>query len=315
MEHESKRALAHTGAEATERTAPTEELRSVLRGVGQVVFQGHAGTGILFLIGIAITSRILLIGAMLGALIGYASARLLRYDHKEICQGLFGFNSTLVGIAVPFYLNPREWLTWVLVVVGAALAAVLTRFLRHHIPWPTYTAAFILTAWFVIAIAHGLDGTAIDHKPEPPGSSRVPHGFLDALLAGEAEIMFGSSTWTGLAFFLGIGLSNRKHALLTLLGTVVGTSLALYHNDPEETVRIGIYGYNAALAAAGIYLWRSSLLLPILAAAVSVPITEFFPKVAGLPPLTAPFVLACWALMAVASLERPFDHIPQPKHA
>jgi urea transporter len=60
------------------------------------------------------------------------------------------------------------------------------------------------------------------------------------------------------------------------------------------------------LAALGIYLWRPSLLLPILAALVSVPLTEIFPKLLGIPALTAPFVLACWLLIAIGCLERRF---------
>ena len=298
-----------------EAALPIRAVRTTLRGVGQIVFQGHAGTGLCFLIGIAITSPILLLGAWLGAVIGTLTAQLLRYDAQELEQGLFGFNATLVGIAIPFYLSPAAWLTWVLVVAGAIASAVLTQLLRRHLPWPTYTTGFIVVTWCLLALAHGLDGPAIDHIPEPAGPAEPPQGVIAELLAGEAEIMFGSSSWTGLAFFIGIAVSSRKHALLTLLGTAVGTALAYYHNDPESTIRLGIYGYNAALAALGIYLWRSSLLLPILAAAVSVPFTEFFPKLAGLPPLTAPFVVACWSLLAIDSLERPFRRISEARPA
>jgi urea transporter len=294
---------------------PIRAVRITLRGVGQIVFQGHAGTGACFLIGIGLTSPIFLVGAWLAAAVATLTAQLLRYDAQEIEQGLFGFNATLVGIAIPFYLSPTVWLTWALVVAGAAASAVVTQLLRRHLPWPAFTTGFILVTWCLLTLAHGLDGPAIDHAPEPAGLTEAPQGFIAELLAGEAEIMFGSSPWTGLAFFVGIGVSNRKHALLTMLGTVVGTSLAYYHHDPESTIRLGIYGYNAALAALGIYLWRSSLLLPILAAAVSVPCTEFFPRVAGLPPLTAPFVVACWSLLAVDSLERPFRRIPEARAA
>lgn len=300
---------------AREANNATEFVRATLRGVGQVVFQGHAGTGLCFLVGIGFTSPVLLLGAVLAALTATITARLMRYDEQEITQGLFGFNATLVGIAIPFYLQPSAWITWFAVIMGAVLATALTRFLRQHLSWPSYTAGFIVTAWFLILMVHGIEGSGIDHKPEPVGSSHVPQSFVSAFLAGEAEIMFGSSTFTGLAFLVGIALSNRKHALLNLLGTVVGTGLAYYHNDPESTIRLGIFGYNAALAAVGIYLWRDSLLLSILAAAVSVPLTEFFPKVLGLPPLTAPFVAACWILIAIGSLERPFNHIPESRHS
>ena len=88
-----------------------------------------------------------------------------------------------------------------------------------------------------------------------------------------------------------------------MLGSVVGTLVSIYHGDPTESISIGIYGYNAALAAIAVYLWRKSLLFPILPAIVSVPITEFFPKALGVPPLTAPFVAAAWVVLAVGALE------------
>ena len=80
---------------------------------------------------------------------------------------------------------------------------------------------------------------------------------------------------------------------------MVGTLIALYHHDPQEQVSIGIYGYNAVLAAIAVYLWRKSLVGPILAAIVSVPLTEFFPRSLGIPALTAPFVAASWVVIAL----------------
>jgi hypothetical protein len=42
----------------------------VLPGIGQVMFQDHAGTGLLFLAGIAIASPFIAAGALMGAIIG-----------------------------------------------------------------------------------------------------------------------------------------------------------------------------------------------------------------------------------------------------
>ena len=102
--------------------------------------------------------------------------------------------------------------------------------------------------------------------------------------------------------------STRVAALGALLfaGSLAGTLLAAYHNDPGESVAVGIYGYNAALAAVAVYLWRKSLLNPVLAALVSVPLTELFPGWLGLPALTAPFVVASWIVLAIGWLETSF---------
>ena len=79
--------------------------RIVLRGIGQVIFQDHAGTGLLFLAGIAVASPVMAAGALIGAVVGPALARALRYDRKEVEDGVYGFNPTLVGIAYGFKLR------------------------------------------------------------------------------------------------------------------------------------------------------------------------------------------------------------------
>jgi urea transporter len=270
------------------------------RGIGQVMFQGHAGTGLLFLAGIAVASPLMAVGAALGAIIGPAVARLLRFDLEEIKEGIYGFNPTLVGVALMFYLRPVA-LTWVLVVAGCALASLVTFLMRRFLKFPTYTAPFIVCTWVLLLVAHGIAGTAIDLKPAPP--LHTPQGLFEVVLAGAAEVMFGANIVTGALFLVGIALSNWRHSLLALLGSVVGTASAYYHNDPQGTISIGIYGYNSALAAMAVYVLRPSLNLPILAAILAVPLTEIFPKTLGIPPLTAPFVAATWVVLAIGALE------------
>ena len=77
-----------------------------------------------------------------------------------------------------------------------------------------------------------------------------------------------------------------------LLGSVVGMLVGSYHAtaaaralDPEslverallENVALGLYGYNATLAAVALFLWRRSLIPPLLGILLSVPLTELVP--------------------------------------
>jgi urea transporter len=56
-----------------------------------------------------------------------------------------------------------------------------------------------------------------------------------------------------------------------------------------------------------VYLWRKSLLVSLLAAAISIPITEYFPSAQlGIPALTAPFVLASWTVLLIGGIEAVF---------
>lgn len=283
---------------------PEDWVRILLRGVGQVMFREHAGTGLLFVIGIAVAGPSMAVGALVGAIVGTATAFLLKFDRGELTDGIYGFNATLVGIALVFYLK-SEPLTWGLIVVGSVVATALTHAFRRFVKVPTYTTPFVVTTWIALTIAHAAAGTSIDVKPAPP--SATPDGFVAAVLDGAAEVMFGANAITGLLFLVGIALNSWRLAVIALLGSIVGTVVATYHGDPSGSISLGIFGYNAALAAMAVYLWRPSLLSPILGAIVSVPLTEFFPKSLGLPALTAPFVVASWIVLAVGTLEHRFE--------
>lgn len=272
----------------------------VLRGVAQVMFQPHAGTGLLFVAGLAVGSPLVALGAFLGSAIGTGVALLLKFDRTELRDGIYGFNSALVGLALLVLLRPVPT-TWALLVLGAALASIVTRLARQFVPFPTYTAPFVLVTWLALALVHGAAGKSIDRTP--PTAPRTPASFVESVLAGEAEVMLGSSAVTGFLFLAGIALSDWRHATLALIGSVVGTLQAIYHHDPSGSISLGLYGYNASLAAMAIWLSRSSLALSILAAVVSVPLTEFFPKTLGIPALTAPFVVASWIVLAFLALD------------
>jgi urea transporter len=266
-------------------STPVNFARVIFRGIGQVMFQDHAGTGLLFLAGIAIASPLMAIGAAIGAVIGPVTATLAGFDHDEIQAGIYGFNPVLLGTASLFYLQPRA-LTWILVVIGSIVATFVTYLMRRYLSFPTYTAPFVVVTWILIIVAHSIAGSAIDVIPGPV--SDVPVRFITQVLRGTAEVMFGANVVSGLLFIVGIALSNRRHAMLALLGSMLGTILS----------------YNASLAAIAVYIWRKSLLVSLLAAAISIPITEYFPSAQlGIPALTAPFVLASWTVLLIGQIE------------
>ncbi|WP_337175021.1 urea transporter [Paludisphaera sp.] len=276
--------------------------RIALRGVGQIMFQGHAGTGLFFLAGIAMTSPAMLAGAVLGAVIGPLFAHLAGYDRRDVEQGLYGFNSTLVGLALPALLLPSHPLTWAADVVGCVLATIITRLGIRFLRFPAYTAPFVVSTWLLLLAIHGAMGHSIDAPAPPPAVEEG--GFWAAVLRGESEVMLGANQMSGVLFLVGIAISNPWHAAMAFLGSLVGTTVGVYHGDPEADVSIGLFGYNGALAAIALFLPRPSLTLPLLAAVISTPLTEYFPKELGIPALTAPFVAASWIMLAALWAER-----------
>ncbi|OWK40351.1 Eukaryotic-type low-affinity urea transporter [Fimbriiglobus ruber] len=268
------------------------------------MFQGHALTGVLFTAGIAVGGAAavwMAAAGVVGSLTGAVVARALRFDPTAWADGINGFNPALVGMATFFFFKPSAPAAGLF--VGFAVAAtLLAAAVRRYVPVPAYTMPFVVCTWVLHAagVRLGLDPVA---WPAP-----VTHGLeiSEAVVEGLSEVMLiGGNPYTGLIFLAAIAVSNWRHAALAVLGAVVGAVLAVYHGDADDNVNLGLYGYNAVLVTIAVYLWRPSLLAPLLGAVVSVVITEFFPET-GLPALTAPFVLAAWAVRAVGRAEQSF---------
>jgi urea transporter len=302
--------LRVTSAQSLARNIPDPVLW-VFRGVGQVFFQENALTGALFALGIALSSPLMGLGAVVGAVIGTATAWILKFDKSEVHAGIYGFNATLVGIATLFYFRPGA-ASITLLVVGCVVATLVTWLARRYVPFPTYTGPFIVTTWAVFFL-----GQALGAPPVEQGGPLEGVSFIGAAAHGVSQVMFQASVWTAILFLAGIAINDWKHAWWVLVGSIVGALVGIHHAtvaaralDPEslvartlsENVALGLYGYNATLAAVALFLWRRSVIPPLLGMLLSVPLTELFPLL-RLPALTAPFVLATWLVLAFGWLD------------
>lgn len=75
------------------------------RGIGQVMFQNNALSGLLMLIGIFLNSWQMGILAVSGNIISTLTAYFSGYGCDDIKNGLYGFNGTLVGIASGVFME------------------------------------------------------------------------------------------------------------------------------------------------------------------------------------------------------------------
>lgn len=292
----------------TYETAIPAPVREVLRGIGQVFFQGSAISGALMLLGILVSSPLMALGGAVGAIIGTWTARLLKFSEAEIGDGIYGFNAALVGIATFFFFQAGV-ASVALMLVGCVIATLVTYAARRFVPFPTYTAPFVLVTWVLFLIGPSLGAARVEAGAAPAPSNLFA---VEAVAHGIGQVMFQGNILTGLLFLAGIAVSDWRHAAWVLAGAIIGLLVGSYHLtaaaraiDPErlveralsENIALGLYGYNATLAAVALYLWRRSLIPALLGAVLAVLLTELVPKF-GIPALTAPFVLATWLVLA-----------------
>lgn len=272
-----------------------QEMKTLLLGFSQVFLLQSALSGVLILAGLFCNSWQLALLALLGCLVSRAVASLWRDTKSEIADGLYGFNGTLVGIAIGVYWE-ISWLSILLLVIGAALSTWLARTFRRHAQLPGLTAPFIIAVWALLLVSLlapqgvGLLDSAAQLEEGQPLWRRLGVALGDSV----GQVMFQANVLTGLLFFLAIAWESRRKALYALLGALIPMLVIPF--VPEAVWREGLLGYNAVLCA--IY-WAGTgerrLLYALLSVVLSV-LLELLALYAGLIPLTAPFVLSVWGV-------------------
>jgi urea transporter len=273
---------------------PSRLVPAVLNGFSQVFLQAHPGCGLLVLLAIALHAPALLIGATLGALAGTCGAGALGYRKADIDSGLYGYNGVLLGMLMVLLLELSA-VTLGLIVLGSLVANLLqVRLLaamRQRNWLPGFTLPFILVGWLVLALAGILDLGAqapLDAPLTPDGP-----GLLLAVASGIGQIIFLGQPLAGLVLLIAVGLADRRAASWMLCGSVVGMVMGIAIGAPEQQVLTGLAGYNPALAGLAASQVQRSLAAPLLAIIAAVLFRLVFDRL-GLPPLTLPFILACW---------------------
>lgn len=95
---------------------------TLLRGAGQVRFQGNPVTGFFIIAGItgsAVRASMpnVAIGVVVALIVSTVTAMILGLDEHSLRIGLYGYNGLLVGAAVPTFLHSSP-MVWVYIIVG-----------------------------------------------------------------------------------------------------------------------------------------------------------------------------------------------------
>ncbi len=267
--------------------------RSILNSFSQIFLQTHQGCGLLILVAIGFNDLWLLCAALIGVLAGTVAAWCCGYPREDVATGLYGYNAALLGLLINSLLgfSPLSiLLTAALCALSSPLQHRLLERRRERDGLPGFTLPFVLFGWLMLCAP--MEGSAVSVLTE-----RNLDGWhaLEGVLRGVAQVVLLSDPVTGLCLFIALLIADRRAALWTLCGSAVGVYIALLTGTAQPQALAGMASYNPALAALALSQVHRSPVLPALGIALAV-IGWIALDRLGIPPLTMPFILACWAV-------------------
>ncbi|OCA84533.1 urea transporter [Bacillus sp. FJAT-27225] len=288
-------------------------LTASLKGISQVMLIENALSGLIMLLAITTFSYSLGIIAFISGLIGTLIGKIGGVDEQTINQGLFGYNSVLTGMALAIFLTGPN--RWIIALVGAGIAAVLTAALMRvmkDMGIPVLTFPFIILTWFTLLSSYRLNVFHLTIDMVPQDISRWEldiSGTIDwpeAIFNGIGQIFFVHSTLSGILLFVAVFLAGWKLGLYAVLGNAFALLTSFFLGGEYNPIYMGLYGYNAILAILAVSVIyktdenRFSSITGIVAACLTVPsiasLTTWLQPF-GLPALTMPFVLSTWLFL------------------
>ncbi len=238
-------------------------LETLCRGVGNVVFQDNAVTGLLVLIGIGISSWTASVDFLIGAAIATLIAKWFRADDHSIEHGMFAFSGGYVGLLMGVLLEKEvpfltgEWL--LLLILGGILAVPLTAGLGLAFGKLNISATalpILLLLWAIMAgvLYTNLPQNSVAPQVLPVGQAAAYtwETFVYGILNGFGQIFVQVNPITGALILLGIFVNSRIGALMALLGGVTAVLVAWALGYDEPVVRNGVIAFNSILTAIGL---------------------------------------------------------------
>lgn len=267
-------------------------IKILFRSIGQVMFQNNIYSGMLFLAGIFYNSWLLALAAVFGTIISNGFAQILKFPKDDIRNGIYGFNGTLVGIAVLCFFQIGVESIFA-IVVGAALSTVLMHFLRKILP--AFTAPFVLSTWLVVYSLLYLFKIPLLPSPDLLGNSL---NLFSASSKSFGQVMFQNNVITGLFFALAIFINNKLNAVYAVYAAILGSLVGVFFS-PISAINEGLMGYNAILCAIALSgkKWKDFVWITI--AILLSTLLNFGLGTTGVFTLTAPFVLITWLVLGM----------------
>lgn len=295
-------------------------IRTCLRGVGQVMFQQSAWTGLFFLAGIfwgsyATNNPAVAYGAIVGCLSATIAGFLVHGNTTECRSGLWGFNGTLVGCAFPTFLA-NTWLMWIALV----FCAMCTTWVRHGLnnimaQWKinSLTFPFVLMTWIFLLVSRMSEAmpAAALSTPEIDSSfhllSEASFGDLVIYwLKGISQVFLVNSWVTGIFFIVALALCSRWAAFWAMAASAISLAISCLFHFSGSDISNGLLGFSPVLTGIAVGMtfykpnWRSALwaVAAIIATVFIQVAMDMFLMPFGIPTLTGPFCITTWLFLS-----------------
>lgn len=128
-------------------------VEGLFNGVAQVFFQSSVITGLFFVVGLLISSRVACGAALLGSLTGLFVAWGMGAAEPAIRSGAFGFNSALTALVFVggfFIVNAASTAYGILAVVTTAVVFAAMSAALEPLGMPALTSPFVLVSWLFL---------------------------------------------------------------------------------------------------------------------------------------------------------------------
>ncbi|MFJ2990626.1 urea transporter [Collimonas sp. NPDC087041] len=309
-----------------------DAVRAMFLGISQSMFQQNGYTGLIFLLGVFLSSPWVGLTALLGVLASTATGWAIGAERSLVLGGVYGFNGFFAGVALGSIFSPTAEL-WMVVVVAGALSALLMHALhrllgRFHLP--ALSAPFVCVLWLVLlAVVHvgrlayaqgavsGVSGhllsdAALAWTARFTNRQDIAGLLLNGTLRGVSQIFYQDDVLAGLIFLLGLSVSSMRAAAVAAIASFTGALTALLIGAPDLAILHGIYGFNSVLSALAVITlsqkpgWQAIGIALLCAAFAAIATSVMIPlsQSAGLPALSAPFCVAAWMFLLALQKRR-----------
>ncbi|WP_103102911.1 urea transporter [Pseudomonas sp. LFM046] len=273
-----------------------------LNGFSQIFLQRHPGCGALILLAIAVGAPSLLGGALLGGAAAWLTAVRRHYAREDIEAGLYGYNGALLGLLLSVRFEPSLYLALLILCAGGLSSLLLNPLLKavRQRNWlPAYTSPFVGLGWLLLAL-----GGPLELTPSAAAAVSLQPSWVETPLAvvrGIGQVIFLDQPLAGILVLGALFLAGWRVALWALLGSVTALVLAMLQGMPEQAVLEGLFSLNGALIALALGKDFRRPWWVLAGILLGVTLQPCFALV-GLPAMTAPFILACWLVLATKRL-------------